>query len=98
MVDEAPGSPEWTRIQAKLWCSLPSAHLVRVQRVQNQKLWTAFAGPVAEFRDAGGYIRVDHNSSGVREVHSSSARHLTTILPCIMALRFTIFFVYTHLS
>ena len=68
MVDEEPGSPEWTRIQAKLWCSLPSAHLVRVQRVQNQKLWTAFAGPVAEFRDAGGYIRVDHDSSGVREV------------------------------
>ena len=68
MVDEQPGSPEWARIQAKLWCSLPSAHLVRVQRVQNPKLWAAFVGPVAEYRDAGGYVRVDHDSSGVREV------------------------------
>ena len=68
MVDEQPTSPEWARIQAKLRCSLPSAHLVRVQRVQNQKLWSAFSGPVKEFRDAGGYARVNHDSSCVREV------------------------------
>ena len=68
MVDEQPGSPEWTRIQAKLWCGMPSANLVRLQRLQNQKLWSAFVGPVAEFRDAGGYVRVDHDSSYVREV------------------------------
>ena len=68
MVDERRGSPEWARIQAKLWCSPPSAELVRVQRVQNPKLWAAFVGPVAEFRDAGGYVRVDHDSSAVREV------------------------------
>ena len=68
MVDEQPGSAEWDRIQAKLWCSLPSANIVRVQRVQNQKLWAAFVGPVAEFRDAGGHVRVDLDSSCVREV------------------------------
>ena len=68
MVDEPRGSPDWLRIQAKLRCSLPSADVVRVQRVQNQKLWSAFVGPVAEFRDAGGYVRVDHDSSSVREV------------------------------
>ena len=68
MVDERPGSPEWTRLQAKLWCSLPSANVVRVQRVQNQKLWAAFVGPVAEFRDAGGCVRVGLDSSSVREV------------------------------
>ena len=69
MVDERRGSPEWVRIQAKLRCSLPSANVVRVQRVQNHKLWAAFVGPVTEFRDAGGYVRVDHDSSGVREVY-----------------------------
>ena len=68
-MDEQPGSSEWTRIQAKLWCSMPSANLVRLQRVQNQKLWAAFVGPVADFRDAGGYVRVDHDSSSVREVY-----------------------------
>ena len=68
MVDERRGSPEWARIQAKIWCSLPAANLVAVRRVQNTKLWTAFVGPLAEFRDAGGYTRVDHDSSSVREV------------------------------
>ena len=68
MVDEQPGSAEWNRIQAKLWCSLPSANIVQVQRVQNQKLWAAFVGPVTEFRDAGGDVRVGLDSSCVREV------------------------------
>ena len=68
MVDEPRGSPEWARIRAKLWCSLPSAQLTRVQRVQNPKLWGAFVGPLAEFRDTGGSVRVDHDSSSVREV------------------------------
>ena len=68
MVDEQPGSAEWDRIQAKLWCSLPSANVVRVQRVHNPKLWATFAGPVVECEDAGGYVRVDHDFSSVREV------------------------------
>ena len=75
MVDEHRESPEWTRIQAKLRCSLPSAQLVRVQRVQNPKLWAAFVGPVTEFRDAGGYIRVSHGTSGVREVRTLLPSH-----------------------
>ena len=79
MVDERRGSPEWARIQAKLWCSLPSAELVRVQRVQNPKLWAAFVGPVAEFRDAGGYVRVDHDSSSVREVWILLIRIITPL-------------------
>ena len=68
MEDERCGSPEWNRIQAKLQCSLPSAQLVRLQRVENAKLWTAFAGPVADYREDGGSVRVDHVASGVREV------------------------------
>ena len=79
MVDEHRHSPEWTRIQAKLRCSLPSAQLVRVQRVQNPKLWAAFVGPVTEFRDAGGYVRVDHGQSGVREVTVLLRSHHDTI-------------------
>ena len=82
MVDERPGSPEWTRLQAKLWCSLPSANVVRVQRVQNQKLWAAFVGPVAEFRDAGGDVRVGLDSSCVHEVllcPTTSRHHYTPV-------------------
>ena len=61
-------SPEWNRIQAKLWCSLPSAELVSLQRVENQKLWRAFEAPVTEYRDAGGHVHVGHHASGVEEV------------------------------
>ena len=66
MVKEHRGSPEWDRIQAKLWCSLPSAELVSVQRVENHKLWRAFEAPLTEYRDAGGHVR--HHASGVKEV------------------------------
>ena len=68
IVNEDSGSPEWNRIQAKVWCSLPSANLESVQRVENQKLWKAFEGPVTEYRDAGGHVRVGHFASGVKEV------------------------------
>ena len=68
MMNEHGGSPEWNRIQAKVWCSLPSANLVSVQRVENEKLWRAFEGPVTEYRDAGGHVRVGHCASGVKEV------------------------------
>ena len=68
MVEEPRDSPAWNRIQAKVWCSLPSAELVSLQRVENQKLWKAFEGPVAEYRDAGGHVRVGHHASGVKEV------------------------------
>ena len=68
MVKEHRGSPEWKRIQAKLWCSLPSAELVSLQRVENQKLWRAFEAPVNEYRDAGGHVRLGHYASGVKEV------------------------------
>ena len=68
MEQELCGSPEWNRIQAKLRCSLPSAQLVQLQRVENATLWTAFAAPVADYRDDGGSVRVDHVASGVREV------------------------------
>lgn len=68
MVAEASGSPEWNRIQAKLWCSLPSANLEGLQRVENQKLWRAFEAPVCEYRDAGGHVRLEHYASGVKEV------------------------------
>ena len=68
MVEEHRGSPEWDRIQAKLRCSLPSAELVSLRRVENQKLWRAFEGPVTEYRDSGGYVHVGHHASGVKEV------------------------------
>ena len=68
MVNEVSGSPEWNRIQAKVWCSLSSANLESVQRVENPKLWKAFEGPVTEYRDAGGHVRVGHFASGVKEV------------------------------
>ena len=68
MVDEGTGSPEWNRIKAKLRCSLPSAELVSLQRVENQKLWRAFEAPVSEYRDAGGHVHVGHHASGVKEV------------------------------
>ena len=68
MVDEVSGSFEWNRIQAKLWCSLPSAELVSLQRVENKHLWRAFEAPVTEYRDAGGHVRVGHPASGVKEV------------------------------
>ena len=68
LVDEHSGSSEWNRIQAKVWCSLPSAKLVSLKRVENQKLWKAFEGPVTEYRDAGGHVRVGHFASGVKEV------------------------------
>ena len=68
LVKEPSGSSEWKRIQAKLWCSLPSAELVSLQRVENQKLWKAFEGPVTEYRDAGGHVRLGHYASGVKEV------------------------------
>ena len=68
MVKEDFGSSDYNRIQAKLWCSLPSAELVSLQRVENQKLWRAFEGPVTEYRDAGGHVRVGHFASGVKEV------------------------------
>ena len=68
MVDEVSGSPEWDRIQAKVWCSLPSANLERLQRVENEKLWRAFEGPVTEYRDAGGHVCLGHHASGVKEV------------------------------
>ena len=97
MVDEQPGSPEWARIQAKLWCSLPSAQLARLQRVQNPKLWAAFVGPVAESRDAGGCVRVDHDSSSVREVCLLLlSPHHTTVYYGIYALQF-ILFVFVHM-
>ena len=78
MVDEASGSPEWNRIQAKLRCSLPSAELVSLQRVENKHLWRAFEGPVTEYRDAGGHVRVGHPASGVKEVCASHVRHAIT--------------------
>ena len=68
MVKEDIGSPEWNRIQAKLRCSLPSAKLVSLKRVENQKLWKAFEGPVTEYRDSGGHVRLGHYASGVKEV------------------------------
>ena len=68
MVDEDLESPEWKRIQAKLRCSMPSAELVRLQRAENQKVWRAFEGPVTEYRDAGGHVRLGHHASGVKEV------------------------------
>ena len=68
LVKEHSGSSEWNRIQAKLWCSLPSAELVSLQRVENQKLWKAFEAPVTEYRDAGGHVRLGHYASGVKEV------------------------------
>ena len=67
-VKERRGSPEWKRMQAKLWCSLSSAELVSLQRVENQKLWRAFEAPVTEYRDAGGHVRLGHYASGVKEV------------------------------
>ena len=68
MVNEDSGSSEWNRIQAKLRCSMPSAELVSLQRVENQKLWRAFEAPVTEYRDAGGHVRLGHYASGVKEV------------------------------
>ena len=68
LVDEHSGSSEWNRIQAKVWCSLPSANLVSLQRVENQKLWRAFEAPVTEYRDSGGHVRLGHYASGVKEV------------------------------
>ena len=68
VVNEDSGSSEWKRIQAMLWCSLSSAELVSLQRVENQKLWKAFEGPVTEYRDAGGHVRLGHYASGVKEV------------------------------
>ena len=68
MVKEHRGSPEWNRIQAKVWCSLSTANLERVQRVENQTLWREFEGPVTEYRDGGGHVRVGHFASGVKEV------------------------------
>ena len=68
MVKEDSGSPDWNRIQANLRCSLPSANLESLQRVENEKLWRAFEGPVAEYRDAGGHVRMGHYASGVKEV------------------------------
>ena len=70
MVDEVYGSLEWNRIQAKLWCSLPSAELVSLQRVENEHLWRAFEAPVTEYRDGGGHVRVGHPASGVKEVRA----------------------------
>ena len=80
LVDKVSGSPEWNRIQAKLWCSLPSAELVRLQRVENKHLWRAFEGPVTEYRDAGGHVRVGLPASGVKEV---SAPRVLTACNCI---------------
>ena len=68
LVNEHSGSSEWKRIQAKLWCSLPSAELVSLQRVENKNLWRAFEAPVTEYRDAGGHVRLGHYASGVKEV------------------------------
>ena len=68
MVNEKFGSPDWNRIQANLRCSLPSANLESLQRVENETLWRAFEGPVTEYRDAGGHVRVGHYASGVKEV------------------------------
>ena len=65
---EVSGSPEWNCIQAKLRCSLPSAELVSLQRVENERLWRAFEAPVTEYRDAGGHVRIGHPASGVKEV------------------------------
>ena len=65
---EDSGSFDWNRIQAKLRCSLPSAELVSLQRVENEHLWRAFEGPVTEYRDAGGHVRMGHHASGVKEV------------------------------
>ena len=80
MVKEDSGSLDWNRIQAKLWCSLPSAELVSLQRVENQKLWRAFEAPVTEYRDAGGHVHVGHHASGVKEV---CALELLTACNCI---------------
>ena len=68
MVNEEPGSLDWNRIQANLRCSLSSANLVSLQRVENQKLWRAFEAPVTEYRDSGGHVRLGHYASGVKEV------------------------------
>ena len=68
MVDEHRASPEWNRIQAKLWCSLPSAELVGLRRVVNEKLWRAFEAPLTEYRDAGGHVRMGQHASGAHEV------------------------------
>ena len=68
MVDEVSGSVDWNRIQAKLWCSLSSANLESLKRVQNEHLRIAFEAPVTEYRDAGGHVRVGHPASGVKEV------------------------------
>ena len=85
MVDEGTGSPEWNRIKAKLRCSLPSAELVSLQRVENQKLWEAFEAPVTEYRDAGGHVRVGHFASGVKEVCApqvlAACNRINTIAP-----------------
>ena len=70
MVNEVSGSYDWNRIQAKLWCSLSSAELVSLQRVENKNLWRAFEGPVTEYRDGGGHVRVGHPASGVKEVRA----------------------------
>ena len=75
MVEEQRGSLDWARIQAKIRCSLPSAELRSLTRVHNPKLWSAFEGPVREFRDAGGYVRADQDVTGVREVWSNYCQH-----------------------
>ena len=36
--------------------------------MHNPKLWSAFEGPVCEFRDAGGYVCTNQDVTGVREV------------------------------
>ena len=67
---EDSGSFDWNRIQAKLRCSLPSAELVSLQRVENERLWRAFEAPVTEYRDGGGHVHVGHPASGVKEVRA----------------------------
>ena len=79
-VKEHRDSPEWNRIQAKVWGSLPSAELVSLERVENQKLWRAFEAPVTEYHDAGGHVHVGHHASGVKEV---CALELLTACNCI---------------
>ena len=83
IVNEDSGSPEWNRIQAKLRCSLPSAELVSLQRVENEHLWRAFEGPVTEYRDGGGHVRVGHPASGVKEV---SALQVLAACNCINSI------------
>ena len=73
-------SPEWNRIQAKLWSSLPSAELVSLQRVENQKLWRAFEAPITEYHDAGGHVRLGHYASGVKEVLALCINNITSSL------------------